>query len=187
VDHGRVADGTGGLARLIVLRGNSGSGKSTTARGLRRLHPGRFVWLEQDNFRRVVVDEDGLAQRPLTVDLIDRCARLALSSGRDVIIEGILDAGRYGAMLRGLHDAYPHSSAFYYFSLSFEETVRRHATRSLADAFGREAMAAWYRDDDRLSGVPEDVIAEHDSLERILDRIQAKVFRGDAEDRHTQE
>lgn len=161
-------------------------GKSTTARALRRLHPGRFVWLEQDNFRRVVVDEDGLAPRPLTVDLIDRCARLALGDGRDVIIEGILDAARYGAMLRALHDVYPDSSALYYFSISFEETMRRHATRPSADAFGREDMAAWYRDDDRLTGVPEYMIDEHDSLEQILDRIQAKVVVGRAEARHPQ-
>jgi predicted kinase len=159
---------------LIVLRGNSGSGKSTTARELRRLHPGRFVWLEQDNFRRVVADEDGLAQRPLTVDLIDRCARLALGGGRDVIVEGILDAGRYGTMLRALHDAYPGTSSFYYFSIPFDETVRRHATRPLAEAFGPEAMAAWYRADDRLPGVPEQVIDEHTGLDQILDLIQTK-------------
>jgi hypothetical protein len=45
----------------------------------------------------------------------------------------------------------------------------------LADAFGREEMAAWYRDDDRLTGVREHMIGEHDSLERILDLIQANV------------
>jgi predicted kinase len=185
-DHGQVADGVDGLPRLIVLRGNSGSGKSTIARELRRLHPGRFVWLEQDNFRRIVIDEDGLAQRPLTAEMIDRCARLALGSGRDVIVEGILDASRYGAMLRALRDAYPSSSEFFYFSISFDETVRRHATRPLADAFGPEDMAAWYREDDRLTGMQEYVIDEHDSLEQILHRIQAKTVVGGTETPHTQ-
>lgn len=159
--------------RLIVLRGNSGSGKTTTALALRRRHPGRFVWLEQDNIRRVVLDEDGLSDHPLTAEVIGECARLALARGRDVILEGILDAGRYGATLRALHAARTGHAAFYFFSVPFDETVRRHATRPTADAFGRTEMAAWYREDDRLRDLPEHVISESHTLAETVKRIEA--------------
>jgi len=44
-------------SRLIVLRGNSGSGKSTTARALRERFGRRLAWVEQDYLRRVVLKE----------------------------------------------------------------------------------------------------------------------------------
>ncbi|GIE94654.1 AAA family ATPase [Paractinoplanes rishiriensis] len=165
-----MTDETKRRGRLVVLRGNSGSGKTTTARELRRRHPGRFVWIEQDNIRRTIIDEDGLAQRPLTVDMIECCARLALAGGRDVIVEGILDAARYGSMLHALHAEHP--SVFCYFALTFDETARRHATRPLADAFGVQEMARWYRADDRLSDVPEVVIGAEQPLHETARRIQ---------------
>jgi hypothetical protein len=65
------------------------------------------VWIEQDNIRRTVIDEDGLAERPLTVDMIDRWARLALAAGPDAIVEGTLDAARCGSMLHALYADHP--------------------------------------------------------------------------------
>jgi predicted kinase len=44
-------------SRLLVLRGNSGSGKSTTAQTLRdRLGRGT-AWIEQDQIRRILLWE----------------------------------------------------------------------------------------------------------------------------------
>ena len=43
--------------RLIVLRGNSGAGKSRIARTLRSRLSGCVAWVEQDYFRRVVLRE----------------------------------------------------------------------------------------------------------------------------------
>ncbi|GIF02451.1 hypothetical protein [Paractinoplanes rishiriensis] len=73
-------------------------------------------------------------------------------------------------MLHALHADSP--SAFYYFALTFEETVRRHATRPLADAFGVQDMARWYRADDRLNDVPEVVIGPEQRLQETARRIQ---------------
>lgn len=75
--------------------------------------------------------------------------------------------------MRSLHTSHPERSAFYFFSVPFEETVRRHATRPIADAFGRKEMAEWYRADDRLHDVPERVIDESHGLEETLDYIEA--------------
>ena len=43
--------------RLVVLRGNSGSGKSTTARTLRERLGRGTAWVEQDHLRRILLRE----------------------------------------------------------------------------------------------------------------------------------
>ena len=63
--------------RLVVLRGNSGSGKSTVARALQRLRPRDLAWVGQDLLRRDVLRAQDLPGT-VTVDLIDATARLAL-------------------------------------------------------------------------------------------------------------
>ncbi|GAA3118678.1 putative ATPase [Kribbella aluminosa] len=43
--------------RLVVLRGNSGSGKTTTARTLRERLGRGTAWVEQDHLRRILLRE----------------------------------------------------------------------------------------------------------------------------------
>lgn len=156
---------------LVVLRGNSGSGKSTTARALRdRL--GRGAWVEQDYLRRILLREHDAAGGA-NIGLIDQTTRYALDHGYHVVLDGILDAGRYGAMLRGLHADHAGRSAFYYFDVPFDETVRRHATRPQRDAFGAEEMRGWYRERDLLGQVPETLVPAAATLAETVDRILA--------------
>jgi predicted kinase len=108
--------------RLIVLRGPSGSGKSSTARALRMPMGRGTAWLEQDHFRRIVLREHD-KPNAANIDLISINVRFALERGFNVMLEGILRADRYGAMLEGLHQDYASTSAWYYFDLSFEETL----------------------------------------------------------------
>src|ERR671919_85356 len=121
--------------RLIVLRGPSGSGKSTTARRLRD-HLGRSVALiEQDYFRRVVLKERDVPGGA-NIELISTAARFALDRGWNVIIEGIMHAEHYANMLDELRHDHLGTSVFYYFDVSWEETLRRHETRPQAAEFG---------------------------------------------------
>jgi predicted kinase len=72
--------------RLVVLRGNSGSGKSTTARVLRE-HLGRgTAWVEQDYLRRILLREHDLPGGA-NIGLIDTNVRYALDHGYDVVLE----------------------------------------------------------------------------------------------------
>src|SRR5215469_16547178 len=43
--------------RLIVLRGNSGSGKSTVAKALREVYGRGVAWVSQDLIRRIILKE----------------------------------------------------------------------------------------------------------------------------------
>lgn len=66
------------------------------------------------------------------IGLIDQTTRHALDHGYDVALDGILDAGRYGAMLRRLTADHTGLTGHYYFDIPFAETVARHAARPLS-------------------------------------------------------
>jgi len=157
-------------SRLVVLRGNSGSGKSTTAQEVRRRVGRGVAWVEQDYLRRILLREHDRSGAP-NVGLIDQTARYALDHGYHVILEGILYSPTYGAMVRQLIADHVGLTGVYYFQLSFDETVRRHATRPLAKVVTPEQMREWYEDCDLL-GVPgEQVIDKTSSLDETVERI----------------
>jgi cytidylate kinase len=157
-------------SRLVVLRGNSGSGKSTTAKALRERLGRGTAWVEQDHIRRILLREHDLPGG-LNIGLIDLNARYALDHGYDVVLEGIMNAGRYGDMLRGLTADHRGTTLHYYFDIPFEETAVRHATRELADAFSVEAMREWYCERDLLDGVKQTVIGPASSLDQTVGQI----------------
>jgi predicted kinase len=166
-----VGDAT---SRLVILRGNSGSGKSTTAQELRRRVGRGVAWVEQDYLRRILLREHDRAGAP-NIGLIDRTARYALDHGYHVILEGILYSPTYGAMLRQLLADHAGISGVYYFQLSFDETLRRHATRPLAEVVTPEQMREWYTDRDLL-GVPDErVIDPSSTLDDTVERIIAEL------------
>ncbi len=88
------------------------------------------------------------------------------------MIDGILDAQRYGAMFQRLHEMHHGRAGYYYFSIPIEETVRRHATRPLADVVSSEEMRGWYRHNDILGFADEQVVdaeaTAQDTAERIM-------------------
>lgn len=95
----------------------------------------------------------------------------ALGNGYHVILEGSFYAPTYGAMLRRLIDDHAGVTGVYYFQLSFDETIERHATRPLAKTVTPEQMRAWYQACDLL-GVPgEQVIEPSSTLDATAVRI----------------
>ncbi|MBP2413569.1 putative ABC-type ATPase [Arthrobacter stackebrandtii] len=161
------------MSLLIVLRGNSGSGKSTLALVLQRELGA--VWIEQDYFRRTVLGETG-NYSPLSVELVEASAALALRHGRTVIVEGMFNASKYSGCFNRLRDGHSGPSLFYAWDLSLEETLRRHATRPHKQAhFGEGAMRGWYHGWDPLQGIEEQRIVADESLEAAAARILADV------------
>ncbi|BAL89906.1 hypothetical protein AMIS_46860 [Actinoplanes missouriensis 431] len=157
---------------LLVIRGNSGSGKTTTAREVRRRYGRGCALIEQDHVRRVVLREHGGggADR-VAPDLITAMARTALAGGYHVIVEGILHTGQYGDPLRTLIAAHPGPAACFYLDVTFEETLRRHRGRAEPIPVGPETMRGWYSPGDLL-GVPgEVVIPEETGFENAVTTI----------------
>jgi predicted kinase len=158
---------------LVVIRGNSGSGKTTTAREVRRQYGSRgLAAIEQDHCRRVILREHGGGgQDRVAPGFITTMVRAALDGGYHVILEGILHTGQYGDRLRALIREHPGPTACYFMDISFEETVRRHLRREEPIPVDPETMRGWYAGRDLL-GVPgEMVILESMGFEEVVTTI----------------
>ncbi|MET9503913.1 AAA family ATPase [Streptomyces sp. NPDC006622] len=156
--------------RLVVLRGNSASGKSSVAAGLRDRFGRGLALVGQDNLRRVVLRE---RDRPgaANIGLIDLTARYALGAGFHVVVEGILHADHYGDMLTRLRADHRGPAYGYYLDVPFTETVARHATKPIADDVDEAQLRSWYRPRDLLPGGTETVIGARSTLDQTIDRI----------------
>jgi predicted kinase len=155
---------------LIVIRGNSGSGKSTIARRLQRGYGRGCALIEQDYLRRVVLrerDEPG----GLAPALIEQTVRFALDHGYHAVLEGILHRAKYGPMLTALREAHRGRTAVCYLDVSLAETLRRHAGRPQATEFTPADMRGWYLPRDLLGVDDEQVIPESSARDETVARI----------------
>jgi predicted kinase len=156
---------------LVIIRGNSGSGKSTAAAEVRRRHGRGCALIEQDYLRRVVLREHGSSRTPLVAPgFITTVTRAALTSGYHVVLEGILDSRSYGPLLRELIAEHPGPVHVFWLQVSFEETVRRHAGRRDMAHVTAQMMRGWYTDRDLL-GVPGEQVIGEESIEQTVTTI----------------
>ncbi|SEL28978.1 AAA family ATPase [Streptacidiphilus jiangxiensis] len=156
--------------RLVVLRGNSASGKSSIALTIRERFGRGVALVGQDNLRRTVLGEQ---DRPgaANIGLIDTVTRHCLDAGFHVVLEGILHTAHYEPMLTALRADHRGVTRCYYLDVPFEETLRRHATKPQAVEYGEAEMRGWYRPLDLLAGSAETVVPAHSSLHATVSRI----------------
>ncbi|MYZ05859.1 kinase [Streptomyces sp. SID2999] len=159
--------------RLIVVRGNSASGKSSVAAGLRERFGRNLAIVGQDNLRRDVLREH---DRPgaANIGLIGMTARYALDAGFHTVVEGILYADRYGTMLEDLVREHRGVSRCYYLDVPLTETLVRHATKGDAAYLSHvtdDHLRDWYRERDLLPGGIETVIDAASALTDTVTRI----------------
>lgn len=86
---------------LIILRGNSGCGKTSTARLLQRQLGYGTMLVSQDMVRREILHVKDSKNNPAIQLIYDLCM-YGNKVGYTVILEGILSSKKYGAMLRQL-------------------------------------------------------------------------------------
>ncbi|MFD3838508.1 AAA family ATPase [Streptomyces sp. NPDC058642] len=158
--------------RLIVLRGNSASGKSSVAAGLRERYGRGIALVSQDTLRRDVLRERDVPGAA-NIGLIDLTVRHALEHGFHTVLEGILYVAHYGDMLAGLLADYGDRAHCYYLDVPFEETLSRHATKPIADTVGQDELRSWYRPLDLLPGGVETVIPASSTLEATVGRVMS--------------
>lgn len=164
------------MATLILLRGNSGSGKSTVARTLQQHFGRNTLLIPQDTVRREMLYARDLPDGP-AASLMEAIARYGAMHCKVTIIEGILYSERYGQLFHALTDLFDDIHA-YYFDVSFEETLRRHETRPQRTQFGPEHMRDWWLEHDLLTAIPERIIPEASTLEETVARIIADIEKG---------
>ncbi|WP_407371923.1 kinase [Carnobacterium sp.] len=141
-------------SKLIILRGNSGSGKTTTALKLQELLGEATLVVSQDVVRRDMLkvnDREG----NLSIDLIKQITEYGLGKCPFVIVEGIMVNKRYKRMLLDLINMFKPHVYVYYFDIPFDETFDRHKKRTKVNEFGENEMRSWWNEKDYL-GIPHE-------------------------------
>lgn len=160
--------------KLIVLRGQSASGKSTVAKELRSSFTTPTALIEQDYLRRALLGEIGTTTFN-NVGLIEQTIRYSLEKGYNVIVEGILTSEKYESMFERILKKHPEQNYFYYFDISFEETLKRHSTKPIANEFGEEKMKEWYKNKDLFKNINEETIGEKSTLTETIEHIKGQL------------
>lgn len=165
-----------GSQRLIIIRGNSGSGKTTVAKEVRsRIGDGLSddtMLIQQDVLRRDILRERDTQKKRSVLELIELMVRFGRKQNRTVILEGILSAKKYSTTLKNLASKFDEVYV-YYFDLPFEETLLRHASKPNAHEFGEKEMREWWNEKDYL-GIPGEKIL-HQNLD--IDDVVREILR----------
>jgi predicted kinase len=161
------------MSKLIILRGNSGSGKSAVARKLAENLGSKVAIIAGDYYRQNMlfpIGECGDDVGELMAQNVNYC----LSRGYTVFLDSIFYAHDVNKQYLGaLLAKNGHENNYIFnFDVSFEETARRHQTRPLKDAFTVDQMKEWYKPVEPLGYDYEFTIPEHSTLEQTADFIR---------------
>lgn len=145
------------MSKLIIIRGNSGSGKSTIAKKVRETLGDNTMLVQQDIIRREMLFVKDREGNP-AIDLITQNVLYGKNINFDVILEGILSKKLYGSHLTQLIERFGMNNTYiFYMDVSFETTVKRHSTKSNKHEYGEEKMKEWWVEKDYL-GVPNELL-----------------------------
>lgn len=163
------------MPKLIILRGNSGSGKTSVAKALQKKLGSNTMLLSHDMIRMQVLNvcgKEGIQKSlPLMIDLL----KYGRQHSDFTILEGILDSTEYRLLFETAVSEYGSNIFAYYYDLPFEETLLRHSTKPNRFDFGEEDMQRWWKEKDYISIIPETVFKKDLSFENAVETIYRHV------------
>ncbi|WP_024348121.1 kinase [Lacrimispora indolis] len=158
------------MSKLIIIRGNSGSGKTTIAKALQQKFGHNTMLISQDVVRRDILKvKDGMDTKALP--LMKELLIYGHNNCDIVILEGILYADWYKSLFEVALEVFDHSIFAYYYDLDFEETLKRHQTKPNRNDFGEEAMRKWWREKDYINIIPEKTITKEIDPQTAVEMI----------------
>ncbi len=132
------------MRKLIILRGNSGSGKTTVSKELQHQLGNNTMLISQDVIRMSVLNATDCEALPLMKELLV----YGYHHSSVVILEGIMDSRYYKPLFELAEELYDTQIYAYYFDLPFEETLKRHQTKPNCHEFGEKEMRRWWKEKD---------------------------------------
>ena len=162
------------MKRLIVLRGNSGSGKTAVARALQKRFGRNTMLISQDAVRRDMLFARDGADTP-ALPLLMELLRYGSRHSEVTILEGILRADWYAPLFVAARETFGENIFAYYWDIPFAETLRRHATKPNRDEFGEAELRDWWLEKDYAPALRETILGEDVSLEAAVERIYQDV------------
>lgn len=166
------------MRKLIILRGNSGSGKTSVAVALQRKFGSGTMLISHDMVRLDILNarsgEGVVKSEPLMINLL----KYGKDNSEITIMEGILPAKDYSRLFETAVKEYEGNIFAYYYDLPFEETLIRHRTKQCHNEFGEAEMKRWWREKDLLPMVCEKVIGRDLTLQSTVEMIYGDVTGG---------
>lgn len=163
------------MHKLIILRGNSGSGKTSVAKALQEKFGPNTMLLSHDMIRMEILHVWGtegiIRSEPLMINLL----RYGKANAEITIMEGILRADEYRRLFETAVEEYGKNIFAYYYDLPFEETVVRHNTKPNRNDFGEADMRRWWKEKDFLPVISEKILHKNLSFENTVSMIYNQV------------
>lgn len=162
--------------KLIIIRGNSGSGKSAVGEKLREELGGKVAIVGLDTLRRTILMEKDHLENTDIIGLLEQTVTYCLEKGYTVIIEGILSKPKYKEILMKLIESADCDSHIFYIDVSLDETIKRHKTKPIANEVTDEQLKSWYQPKNYLDVSDEVIIDESSTLEETVKLIKSAVL-----------
>jgi len=157
-------------SKIIILRGNSGSGKTTISKKLQKKLGYGTLLISQDMIRReMLYVKDGVDTK--AVDLLIQLIMYGKENCTCVILEGILNSDWYLRLFETIKYEFNNKIFAYYFDIPFEETLLRHKAKPNANEFGEIDMKRWWKEKDYINVISEQMISKDMTEDEILEMI----------------
>lgn len=163
------------MKKIIIIRGNSGSGKTSVSKALQHKIGRNTLLISQDIIRRKMLwVKDGVNTQASS--LLEHLIKYGYENCDVTIIEGILNSRWYTSLFEHIIELFKEENVYaYYYDISFEETLRRHNTRDCKCEFGEEEMKRWWNEKDYIGIIKEKVLLEHLSLDEVVEQILSDI------------
>lgn len=169
------------MAKLIILRGNSGSGKTSVSKALQEKFGENTMLISQDMVRREILHaRDGADTKALP--LMTELLKYGRRNSPVTILEGIMVAEWYKPLFEAAVKEFGSEIYAYYYDLPFEETLARHGTRDKKADFGEEDMRRWWVEKDYIKIIPEKILTKEIGLDEAVEMIFRDVSENIGED-----
>ena len=163
------------MPHLIILRGNSGSGKTSVAKALQKRLGSNTMLVSHDMIRMQILHVWGKEGIEKSLPLMQELVRYGACHSQFTILEGILGSGEYADLFETCREVFGSCIHAYYYDLPFEETLRRHKTKPNCNEFGEAEMRRWWRGKDLLTMIPETILTADAGFEETVERILSAV------------
>lgn len=155
------------MSNLIILRGNSGSGKTTVSKILQEKFGRNTMLISHDMVRMQILHAKDAEALPLIMQLL----KYGRQNSDITILEGILPTEVYMPLFELAVREYGKDIFAFYYDLTFEETLQRHATKPNREDFNEQDMRRWWKEKDFIDIIPEKIITQDLSVSDTVDMI----------------
>ena len=163
------------MSKLIILRGNSGSGKTTASYFLQEKFGPNTMLISHDMVRMQILHVWGAEGLEKSLPLMIQLLNYGRQHSEVTILEGILPTKHYLPLFEAAKEAYGDQIYSYYYDLPFEETLLRHQTKPNRDEFGEAEMRRWWQEKDYLTIIPQRILGKELSLMDAVELIYREV------------